>query len=195
MHYYIDGYNVLFRLRHATEELQREREAIIQNLNEKVALVNLDVSIVFDAAFQEGHGSRLRIDALEVLFTAHGETADTFIIEQLKHSMHPRRETVVTSDKLLAWHARSSGAHVETVDGFLSRLNNLYKNRLIKQKRKHAPRLTSIAAPPPVEKDEFPRVPLKPPKNASFEECKVFYEYTFEAKWQEQSKKKKPCWF
>ena len=193
MHYYIDGYNVLFRLRHATEEFQREREAIIQNLNEKVALVNLDVSIVFDAAFQEGHGSRLRIDALEVLFTAHGETADAFIIEQMQHSMHPRRETVVTSDKLLAWHARSCGAHVETVDEFLGRLNNLYKNRLSKQKRKHIARTPSISIAVS-EKADPAKAPLKPPKNASFEQCKIFYEHTFEAKWQEQLNKK-PCWY
>ena len=57
MHYFIDGYNLLFRLLHGSEDLQSEREAIIYELNKKISLIKLDVAIVFDAAYQIGGGA------------------------------------------------------------------------------------------------------------------------------------------
>src|SRR4051794_8621543 len=76
MHYLIDGYNILFRLLHGSDDLQSQRQAFIYDLNKKISLINLDVSIVFDSTFQIGGRSRTHYDALEILYSAEGETAD-----------------------------------------------------------------------------------------------------------------------
>lgn len=73
MHYFIDGYNLLFRLQHTDEDLQKQREAIIHDLNKKISLIKIDVSIVFDSAFQIGERTRSHYHEIEILFTAEGK--------------------------------------------------------------------------------------------------------------------------
>ena len=103
--------------------MQSQRESIIYDLNKKISLIKLDVSIVFDAAFQIGGRRRSHYNALEILFTGEGETADEYIIDEIKNHPNPHQETVVTSDKKLAWHIRNSSAHTESVEEFMLWLN------------------------------------------------------------------------
>lgn len=139
MHYWIDGYNLLFRFKRTHPDsdldLQRARQFILEELNEKVSCVQIEVSIVFDATWQIGEGSRSHLGALEILFTAEGETADEYILDEISHLSDPRQETLVTSDKKLASQARSYRAHTQTVEEFILWLNRLYKNRLRGKKK------------------------------------------------------------
>jgi uncharacterized protein len=184
MHYYIDGYNMLFRL-HAGDHLQSQREMIIQDLNQKIELVKIDVTLVFDSAFQIGDRSRSHFKHLEILFTAEGETADEFIIDELKRCLKPRQEIVVTSDKRLAWRARRRLAQTETVEGFLAWLNRCYKNKLRLPNAK--PPLPSQPSKPLLRKTESPSSPpsFVPSKDSSVEECLAYYEQVFEQEFQE----------
>jgi predicted RNA-binding protein with PIN domain len=136
MHYLIDGYNMLFRLVHTRDNLQTQRQYIIHDLNKKVALLNLDVSLVFDATFQEGDRTRSHFDHLEILFTAEGETADEFILDELKNCSNPQQQIVITSDKKLAQQARLYSAQTETVEKFITRLNKNYEGKLKSTKKK-----------------------------------------------------------
>jgi predicted RNA-binding protein with PIN domain len=129
MHYYIDGYNLMFRILRAGDDLQAQRQRIIHDLNEKVQKLGLNVTIVFDAHYQYGESSRSHYNALEIMFTAQGETADEFILNELKASLNPREETVVTSDKELAWSARRRAAKTETVEQFMDWLTKRYRNK------------------------------------------------------------------
>src|ERR1700722_447984 len=105
MHYFIDGYNLLFRVVRALidEDLQQQREKIIADLSHKISLLNIDATIIFDSYYQKGLRERSFSQSLEVLFTDEGETADECILDELKKCPHPRNEMVVTSDKKLAW--------------------------------------------------------------------------------------------
>lgn len=185
MHYFIDGYNMLFRLLHGSDDLQSQRQAFIYDLNKKISLINLDVSIVFDSTFQIGGRSRTHYDALEILYSAEGETADEYILDELKNSLHPQQETVVTSDKRLAWKARNRSAHTESVEEFILWLNRAYKNKLRQLKKgKQAP--LSAASPPsplPITRS------LIPAKDASLEAYHDYYTQIFESEWQEIQKK------
>lgn len=188
MHYFIDGYNVLFRVTRAHQDLQNHREQIVYDLNKKISLLKMDVSIVFDATFQAGERSRTHYDALEILFTAEGETADQFILDELKDSTNPHQETVVTSDKTLAWHARRHSAHTQNVEEFLFWLNKSYKKKqhqLIK-KEKTLKHLSPTPTTPPL---------ISPTTHkTNIEECVSYYEQIFEEEFQkllqiEQSQK------
>jgi predicted RNA-binding protein with PIN domain len=189
MHYYIDGYNLLFRLVHAYENLQSSREQFILDLDRKISLVKIDVSIVFDGTFQEGNGTRTHFNNLEILFTSQGETADEFILNALKHSSHPKQETIVTSDKKLAWLARNKQAQTETVENFIHWLNKAYKNKLKK--------LTSLSPPQPKDKTPpqtnlpFPLQTTARP-NKEKEGSTEYYEKIFEKEYQKLIEKEPP---
>lgn len=192
MHYFIDGYNLLFRLLHSSgSNLQSQREAIIYDLNKKIALVKIDVSIVFDATSQIGGGSRTHYDHLEILYTAEGETADEYIIEEIKNHPQPQQEIIVTSDKKLSWLVRNRSAHTETVEEFTLWLNRSYKNKL-KQLKKE-----KIEPPPPsFQLPQKNTSPLALLKDAPIEDYTDYYAKIFESEWeaiqvQEEEKRKK----
>jgi uncharacterized protein len=184
MHYFIDGYNLLFRLSHDDKKLQNQREAIILDLNKKISVVKIEVSIVFDSAFQIGGRSRSHYDALEILFTAQGETADEYILEEIKNHPHPDQETVVTSDKKLAMRARHCFARTESVEEFMQWLNRSYKNK-IRQKKKEKRPLKQMEAPIRLRPASFPSIP----EDAPLEAFADYYHEVFEAEWKEIVKK------
>ena len=65
MHYFIDGYNLLFRIVHAGDDLKTQRDELIQDLIHKVNLLQLDVTLVFDSQYQNDEGSRTHHDYLK----------------------------------------------------------------------------------------------------------------------------------
>lgn len=188
MHYFIDGYNFLFRLLHGGENLQSQREEVIHDLNKKISLLNLDVSIVFDAAFHLG-GSRTRshYDRLEIRFTAEGETADEYLLHEIKNSKVPRQETVVTSDKILAKFVRDCSGRTQSVEEFISWLNRSYRNKLRRSKQEGIP--VAAAAPVIVPPLSIPKTSSVPPADAPLEACTEYYARLFEAEWKEILKK------
>lgn len=123
MHYYIDGYNLMFRLLHTDDDLQTERQQVIHDLNSKVQNLGIGITLVFDAQYQTGGVTRTHFHHLQILFSSHGETADDLIIHCLKEEDNPRQCTVVTSDNQLAWRARHLAAKTESVGAFMKWLN------------------------------------------------------------------------
>lgn len=172
MHYFIDGYNLLFRLSlYENVTLQEARTHLIQSLNEHISRLNLNVSLVFDAAFQLDEHSRGHFDALEVHFTAFGQTADEYIIEAIRTSKKPTHEIVVTSDKKLATIIRGLSAKTESCEAFLHRLSRraLPKN-ILKKTQKGDSKM------------------IQPPSNFiqphTDQQCLTYYETVFEASFE-----------
>lgn len=168
----------MFRTLLAGEDLQAQRWRIIQELNEKIQLLKLDVTLVFDAHYQYGEATRSHFNHLEIQFTAQGETADDLILDELKQDPYPQQQTVVTSDKKLAWLARRRSAKTETVEDFLTWLNKRYKNKLRQQKT-----LVKRTVEVPIKKEipePKPKKSAPPGKNASPEECFDYYLSLFE---------------
>lgn len=129
MHYYIDGYNLLFRILHAGDNLQKQRRELIEDLEAKCHFLELDATLVFDSHYQPDDGSRSHYNNLEICFTALNQTADEFILQALKESSHPAQETVVTSDSHLAWRCRRYLAKTERVEEFMLWLDKRCKNK------------------------------------------------------------------
>lgn len=174
MHYYIDGYNLLFKIVSAGEDLQKQRTRLIQDLRSKIEILKLDAVLVFDSHYQPSASTRLHYNDFEVVFTDEGETADDYILSKLKSSPNPAQETVVTSDKRLAWRARRKLAKTESVEEFISWLNKRVKNKL-QPKEKPCEKLSKITSTPiPQSQKEFPK------SRASAEECFDYYLETFE---------------
>lgn len=193
MHYFIDGYNLLFRLMNADENLQTKREQIIIDLNAKASFAKIELSIVFDAAYQMGDRTRSHFDHIEILFTAQGESADEYILDEIKNSKKPNQETVVTSDKTLAWHARRLSAHSQSIESFISWLNKLYqkKSKEAKYPKKTVEPIKKIFK---VGKGEEKKGVAShvPSQQASPGDCLEYYERVFEERYQKNLKEEKP---
>ncbi|WP_059360255.1 NYN domain-containing protein [Parachlamydia acanthamoebae] len=173
MHYFIDGYNLMFRVLRVGDNLALQREKIIEDLHSKIAALNLNVTLVFDAQYQLGETSRTHYKQLEIIFSSTGETADEFIISELKIRKSPFQCTVVTSDKKLAWLSRLQAAKTETVEEFIGWLNKRYANR---GRRRILPRLQ-------LEKKQITppkKVPTEPLPAVQAEDCFSYYLNAFQ---------------
>jgi len=121
MHYFIDGYNLLFRLLGDPRPLQKNRQQIIASINERIAELKLNVTLVFDGSRQgESEGTRGHYDALEIIYTSKTTSADDYILDEIQSSARASQETVVTSDMDLARRCKSLGAKTQTIEGFLA---------------------------------------------------------------------------
>lgn len=183
MHYYIDGYNLMFRVLRAGDDLQKQREKIIKDLQAKIQLLALNATLVFDAHYQENEAQRFHIHPLEILFTAKGETADEAILRLLKAAPKPEQCTVVTSDKRLAWAARRRSAKTESVEEFLEWLNKRFHNKLRRLKQ------AKETSPPPQLKKQKARQEREP--GTSVEESFDYYLEIFERELGKQKPIKK----
>ena len=103
-HYIVDGYNVIHagpELRGlAAEELAEARDRLVHRMAEFGAYEGYDMTIVFDALFTNDEAREDKRDAhLSVIYTAAGETADSYIERLAYESVRAGREVhVVTSD-------------------------------------------------------------------------------------------------
>lgn len=189
MHYYIDGYNLLFRVAGAGDDLQKQRQDIIQDLETKINLLELDVTLVFDAQYEQSESSRAHVKRLEICFTAVGETADDFILQALKAERRPTLHTVVTSDNKLAWLARRCHAKTESVEEFISWLNRRYKNKLTENKKETKSKKITTVTPLLITKAKpkpTPNPDKLPDTRSSPEECLDFYLTQFEKEYHTQ---------
>ncbi len=172
MHYYIDGYNLMFRMGLAGGDFKKDRETIISKIYERIELVELDVTLVFDAQYRFGLGSRTHLHFLEICFTDEGETADDYILNELRSCPTPRNETVITSDNRLAWRARRLHAHTESVEEFYGRLEKRFRKKL--KGGAEVPRIHIVQPPVPV------LGPIDPAPGDTLEESQGFYLLEFE---------------
>lgn len=187
MHYYIDGYNLLFRKSLSSDGLKQEREAIIGFLSEKILECELQATVIFDAQYQPGLGSRTHLKNLEICYTDEGETADAHILRRIKLSKNPHLVTVVTSDHQLSAHVRRLQAQTLEIREFLDFLDkkansNREKSFLgDKGAKKNLPKL-KIASPSHTQKEESP-----PSPKHGIEESFDYYLYHFERKFSLES--------
>lgn len=179
MHYYIDGYNLMFRIVRAGDDLTAQRELLIRDLSQKISFLEIDATIVFDSQYQVGESTRSHSEALTIYFTEQGQTADDFILEEIRSSPNPLEEVVVTSDKRLAWRFRRKLGKSETVEEFIKWLNKRYKNKIrqIREEKKHPPQA--------VEKPPEKKVRRLPQKNVSVDQCFEYYLELFEKEFTE----------
>ena len=139
MHYYIDGYNLLFRLSWSRSQgsLETTRRLLIEALDQKASLLGLTITIIFDAPLQSEELRRSHFRTIEIIFTALGQTADTCLLEIFEQTRSPHAITLVSSDKPLQRKANALGIRSQSVEEFLKLLErrSLKKQRIQKNKK------------------------------------------------------------
>ncbi len=185
MHYLIDGYNWIFRILRAGNDLIEQRTKMVRELNEKAQYLDLNMTIVFDAHHQGGELHKSHFKHVEIVFTAAGETADDYILHYLKHCRLPDECTVVTSDKKLAWQARRRSAKTEEISPFLQWLDKRYVNKKRRIKKPSPAPHVPKALPPKKEAQKGPGIDVMP------EDCFDYYLQEFEKSLQAVESKEK----
>lgn len=203
MHYIVDGYNLLFRILTSSVDLATRRQQIVENLNKKVKLLGLQVTIVFDSNYRLEESTKSHFETLEIQFTSRGITADEWIIEKVRQITNPETIIVVTSDKKLAWIIRNSSVRTESIEEFVTTLNKRVRNKLECLKypqeelqenpaKKTAIRTVSklIPKPKPVEKKEKEVQPTGIQLNPH--EALEYYLQEFEESYRKNAPSEKP---
>lgn len=152
MQYWIDGYNLLFRITHLQGSLEEKRSQLISELNSLSKKSGLVFVLVFDANDKSRSlDSRSHYDALEIIYTTSKKTADEAILERMEGVRHPATVCVVSSDKGLTSQVRALGGQVLSLSEFCLFLN---KKRLKKQNLK----VQSECKESPIEIDRLQKI-------------------------------------
>lgn len=120
MHFLIDGYNLLFFHLPPDENLKKNREELISHLDTKLKNLGIEATLIFDSFTEiNKKADHQYFEALTVIFSIKGQTADEYILETLSAEKNPNEITVITADKNLAYHCRNLKAHCKSPKSFL----------------------------------------------------------------------------
>lgn len=126
--FWIDGYNLLFYL-DEVRHLEKKREALLQELNELVDEAGVEVIIVFDGATDF---KKTRFQALDVIYTPKGMTADDYIIEDIEgKKKRGHHLSVVSNDKHLCRCAKLLNVKTLKLTQFFSLLIKKTRKRVL----------------------------------------------------------------
>lgn len=143
MHYFIDGYNLFFRLPETKRSLEEGRELLIDSL----LGIKMSLTIVFDGGDND-MPRRTHKGPLEIVYTAKGQSADNYILEEVSWVKNPQDYTVVTSDKQLARRCQMAGSKCQTISSFLALLEKKQavpiKEKPLKESAKNIEKLLKI---------------------------------------------------
>jgi predicted RNA-binding protein with PIN domain len=137
-HFLVDAYNLLFWCLKG-ENLERERELLIHEVNTHAKRRNLDITLIFDATWTDDPLAQSHFDSLEILFTDKGVTADDHIIYML-NERGSSNFIVVTSDRDLSKRSAIRGAKTLSTPAFYTWLRkNKIKKKESQKKLTYAP--------------------------------------------------------
>jgi hypothetical protein len=130
MHYYIDGYNWLFRTPKTNLSFEEKRRKFIADIQDLVSESSCVVTIVFDSSDPtRTMSTRGHYQSLEIVYTPKMQTADQYIEEVVESAQHPGHLTVITMDRELKNKCLLRGASVlnmkEFFDIFAKKKNNV----------------------------------------------------------------------
>ena len=130
MHYWIDGYNFLFRITKDYKTLQRQKNQILTHLEAFAATFHLHLTFIFDGKHKApAEALRGHLRAVEIIYTPESQSADDFILEHIQYHSKPSQVTVVSSDREVSGKSKQFGAKTQTIQEFLSFLLTKEKKR------------------------------------------------------------------
>ena len=157
MQYVVDGYNLLFQGAYKSERLSLEeaRTMLIHSLDQAAQKLSIHITVVFDAPFQSDDLRRGHFNALEIIFTSKGQSADEYIVEYVHRRKGKEKLVIVTSDKGLARRVKEPNVYVEKVQDFLQKLRKKARPKIEKPVKTAVP--IKIAPAPPVKEEGDPK--------------------------------------
>ncbi|WP_022853176.1 NYN domain-containing protein [Thermodesulfatator atlanticus] len=142
LHLLIDGYNLLHQIPELVllmqEDPEEARKALLKQLQEYQRIRRHKITVVFDAWGRNEPQSKVNIKGIQVIFTAHGETADDYI--KRRAAKEKERAVVITSDRAIRSYVETYGAISVTSRDFLSRMEAAFYEEMKGEKLAFEPR-------------------------------------------------------
>lgn len=114
----IDGYNVT-KFQWAQRSLEKQREMLLDAVENLVRRFGTDATVVFDGASVVGaHTKRRRV--IRVVYSPDGVIADDVIRDEVRRLPTSRPVVVVTNDKEIVRDVRADGANTISSEAFLA---------------------------------------------------------------------------
>lgn len=140
----IDGYSLVHRDPETKaivgRNLRRAREVLIEKLSRTATALAATVTVVFDG--QQGSGSVPGgLQALEIIYTPSGQTADDFIERLARQAGNPDNWLVVTNDRRERDTVMAAGVHTMSCAVFLEECERLvrHQTQTLKRQRQKMP--------------------------------------------------------
>lgn len=132
MHYYIDGYNLLFGIvDHFQGSVESSRIELVNYLDEMLEKAEMQATVIFDnhSDLATAKPGAEYTPFLNIIFSPKGLCADAYLIELVQGMTHTNLVTVVTSDVSLANTIAEMGVKTNTTKDFLCKLFRRLKTR------------------------------------------------------------------
>jgi predicted RNA-binding protein with PIN domain len=118
----IDGHNLIGHLSTISLDDPHDEEVLVRMLRAYRARTGKGITVVFDPGTGSPLRQTYRSGGVEVIFAAHGSTADAVIIQRLRKSKNAQSFMLITSDRELASQAVHLGARVQGAGEFAEKL-------------------------------------------------------------------------
>ncbi len=152
----IDGYSLIHRdpetKRIVADNLRRAREVLVEKISRTATAMAQQVTVVFDGQ-QSGASSPGGIQAIEIIYSSSGQTADT-VIERLVHqATNPANWLVVTNDRRERETVLAAGVQTMSCAVFLEECTRMARQQTQSMAR------NALRQPGPKLGDFFPKEP------------------------------------
>jgi len=150
----IDGYSLIHRdpetKRIVAENLRRAREVLIEKVSRTATAMADHVTVVFDGQ-QTGGSLPGGIQAIEIIYSSSGQTADTVIERMVRQAANPSLWMVVTNDRRERETVLAAGVHTMSCAVFIEECERLGRQQTQSMHRQ------KLRQPGPKLGDYFPK--------------------------------------
>ena len=143
MEYYIDGHNLIPKLRGIRLSDDNDEQALLERIQEYARLSRKKCTVFFDKAPENRTRSEI-YGTLHVIYVTHQTKADEEIIARVNKAGKTRAAeiTVVSSDQHVQWQCRQAGAKTLESERFAAEMNSTFSGKIAPTKgRKAEPRI------------------------------------------------------
>lgn len=120
----IDGHNLIGRMPGLSLQDPDDEDRLVAVLRAWRGRTGKKITVVFDPGPSYSISETRRQGGIEIVFAAHGSSADDVILRRVRHSHDRAGLTVVTSDRSLARAVTHYGARVRPAEDFAAELSS-----------------------------------------------------------------------
>jgi hypothetical protein len=120
----IDGHNLIGRMPGLSLQDPDDEDRLVAELRAWRGRTGKKITVVFDPGTTYALPETRRQGGIEVVFAAHGSSADEVILRRVRRSQDPAGLTVVTSDRSLARQVTQYGARVRPAEDLAADLSS-----------------------------------------------------------------------
>ena len=132
MHYVIDGYNLVGKIKSLSLGDPNKEKILVSFLEHRNPHIKDRFTLVFDGkCAYSPWGSKTKTGKYHIIFTAHDESADDYILGIIDKTKNKKGTTVISSDRKIQYHAKLKRILCLKSEAFLK----TYRNEIVEDEK------------------------------------------------------------